>query len=38
MHCPPDELDGMLDEYYHLRGWDADGRPTAERLAALGLP
>jgi aldehyde:ferredoxin oxidoreductase len=37
MHCPPAELSAMLDEYYALRGWDADGVPTAERLSALGL-
>jgi aldehyde:ferredoxin oxidoreductase len=37
MYCPPAELDGMLDGYYALRGWDADGVPTAERLRALGL-
>jgi len=37
MHCPPAELAGMLDRYYALRGWDADGVPTAARLAALGL-
>jgi aldehyde:ferredoxin oxidoreductase len=37
MHCAPSELDGMLDRYYDLRGWDADGVPTAGRLAALGL-
>ena len=37
MHCPPAELSAMLDEYYALRGWDADGVPTAGRLAALGL-
>jgi aldehyde:ferredoxin oxidoreductase len=37
MHCPPDELNAMLDEYYGLRGWDRDGVPTAERQAALGL-
>ncbi|HKD00037.1 MAG TPA: aldehyde ferredoxin oxidoreductase family protein [Methylomirabilota bacterium] len=37
MHCPPDELDAMLDEYYALRGWDADGVPTAARLVTLGL-
>jgi aldehyde:ferredoxin oxidoreductase len=35
--CPPDELDRMLDRYYALRGWDADGVPTRERLSALGL-
>jgi aldehyde:ferredoxin oxidoreductase len=27
----------MLDAYYALRGWDADGVPTRERLADLGL-
>jgi len=37
MHCPPAELGGMLDRYYALRGWDADGVPTAARLSALGL-
>jgi aldehyde:ferredoxin oxidoreductase len=37
MSCPPAELDAMLDEYYRLRGWDASGVPTPERLAALGI-
>jgi len=37
MHCPPEELGAMLDRYYALRGWDADGAPTTARLAALGL-
>jgi len=37
MHCPPAELAEMLDVYYGLRGWDADGVPTGARLAALGL-
>jgi len=37
MHCPPDELNRMLDEFYDLRGWTRDGIPTPERLAALGL-
>jgi len=27
----------MLNEYYAVRGWDAQGRPTVERLTALGL-
>ena len=27
----------MLPEYYHLRGWDADGVPTADKLAELSL-
>lgn len=30
-------IDKMLPEYYALRGWDAEGRPTAETLARLGL-
>ena len=38
MYCPPAELDTMLDAYYALRGWDAEGVPTLERLRALGLP
>ena len=37
MHCPPEELSMMLDRYYALRGWDADGVPTRARLGALGL-
>ena len=37
MYCPPAELDAMLDDYYALRGWDADGVPTRARLSALGL-
>jgi aldehyde:ferredoxin oxidoreductase len=28
-------LEPMLAEYYRLRGWDAEGRPTREKLAAL---
>ncbi len=31
------ELDRMLPPYYQLRGWDQDGRPTAETLRALDL-
>ncbi len=27
----------MLDEYYRDRGWDADGVPTAETVARLGI-
>ena len=27
----------MLDEYYEVRGWDMDGRPTKERLHELNL-
>ncbi len=31
------DLDKMLPEFYRLRGWDENGVPTAEKLAALGL-
>ncbi len=31
------DLDKMLPEYYELRGWDDQGIPRKERLAALGL-
>jgi aldehyde:ferredoxin oxidoreductase len=31
------ELDKMLPEYYEARGWDAEGNPTPEKLAELGL-
>jgi aldehyde:ferredoxin oxidoreductase len=29
--------DQMLDEYYRERGWDADGIPTSETVARLGI-
>ena len=31
------KLDQLLPEYYRLRGWGADGIPTKEKLAALGV-
>ena len=31
------ELDKMLNEYYQVRGWTDDGRPSNETLARLGL-
>ena len=31
------DLDAMLDPYYRERGWTAEGVPTAEKLAELGL-
>jgi aldehyde:ferredoxin oxidoreductase len=37
MYCPPEELNAMLDTYYALRGWTAQGIPTSEKLQALGL-
>ncbi len=30
-------IDKMKPEYYQVRGWDADGVPTTETLARLGL-
>jgi len=30
-------IDRLLDEYYQIRGWTADGRPTPEKLRGLGL-
>jgi aldehyde:ferredoxin oxidoreductase len=27
----------MLDEYYRLMGWDAEGIPTPERMQELHL-
>ena len=37
MHCPPAELEAMLEEYYEYRGWDDSGRPTGETLKRLDL-
>ncbi|MZP29560.1 aldehyde ferredoxin oxidoreductase [Heliobacterium undosum] len=31
------KLDELLPLYYEVRGWDADGVPTKEKLQALGL-
>jgi aldehyde:ferredoxin oxidoreductase len=31
------EVDILLDEYYNLRGWDANGIPRAETLITMGL-
>ena len=30
-------IDRLLDEYYQIRGWTAEGRPTPEKLRGLGL-
>ncbi len=30
-------LDKFLDKYYQIRGWTPDGKPTPEKLNALGL-
>ena len=31
------ELDKMLPEYYKVRGWDPEGKPTADKLKELNL-
>jgi len=31
------DAERLLDMYYQQRGWDSDGRPTAAKLAELGL-
>jgi len=36
-YSPPEEFESMLGEYYQLRGWDANGIPTAEKLKILEL-
>ena len=33
----PEKWEGMLDEYYDLRGWDQNGIPTKEKLKELEL-
>lgn len=34
---PLDEFEKMLLEYYGLRGWDRDGRPSDAKLQELGI-
>ncbi len=34
---PLEAFQRMLDEYYRLREWDAEGRPRPERLERLGI-
>jgi aldehyde:ferredoxin oxidoreductase len=31
------QFEQMLDEYYSLRGWDAEGRPARSKLEELGI-
>ncbi len=33
----PEMYDTMLDEYYQVRGWDSEGRPTEQTLQRLKL-
>ena len=37
MHCPPAELDAMLDYYYAYRGWNDNGHPTTETVERLDI-
>ena len=32
-----EDVEKLLDMYYEQRGWDANGFPTEEKLAELGL-
>lgn len=34
---PRKEFEVMLTEYYNLRGWDQEGRPTEAKLQELGI-
>ena len=34
---PHKEFERMLTEYYSLRGWDQQGRPTEAKLTELGI-
>lgn len=36
-NTPPQMLEEMLNNYYHLRGWGEDGVPTAETIRRLDL-
>ncbi|MEW6522052.1 MAG: aldehyde ferredoxin oxidoreductase family protein [Bacillota bacterium] len=34
---PKEQLEELLDRYYHLRGWDRRGLPTRAKLEKMGL-
>lgn len=36
-YVPKESLDAQLNEYYALRGWDGEGKPTRETLQKLHL-
>jgi aldehyde:ferredoxin oxidoreductase len=36
-HIGKENFEKMLDQYYEMRGWDATGIPTKEKLKELGL-
>ncbi len=31
------DIGQMMEEYYHLRGWDKEGRPLPDKLEELNL-
>jgi aldehyde:ferredoxin oxidoreductase len=33
----PEDFERMLQEYYGLRGWDNEGRPTRETMQSLRI-
>ncbi len=33
----PEDFEFMLNDYYNLRGWDSEGRPTPEKLKELDI-
>lgn len=36
-HLSHEQIEGLLDRYYELRGWTQGGHPTPETLKSLGL-
>jgi len=36
-HLPQSEFEKMLSEYYVLRGWDDQGKPSAEKVKGLAI-
>ncbi len=38
VHLRREDLDQMLNEYYTVRGWDRNGKPTKVKLEELGIP
>jgi len=34
---PFEWMEPMIQDFYRVMGWDADGRPTAQKLAELGI-
>jgi aldehyde:ferredoxin oxidoreductase len=38
VHLRREDLDQMLDEYYAVRGWNQNGKPTKAKLEELSIP